>query len=348
MSARTRPRKYGWKLGDRVPIGADIWMPKDGQTWYFNIDGIYDGDKNADKTQFLFRYDYFDENRRAGKGTVSWYVIKVARSVERRGDRGDARRQVREFAGGNQDRSPRKAVIADFAKQTGNIGAMITAVLSVVFFIILLVVANTMAQSVRERTAELAVLKTLGLLGRANPRPRARRIAGHFGRRRLGGARSHVPRLSGAESFNIAMLPVFVFQRARAGTRLDPRRAARPARRRAARHLGDASEDYRRPEEELTCFAGSARPLPSRCSDVRTVPQRFGASVVALIGIAGVVVVFVSVLSIGEGFRAALVGAGSPSRAIVMRNGSESEMTSGLTGPETEIVKQAPGSGPHQ
>jgi putative ABC transport system permease protein len=76
---------------------------------------------------------------------------------------------------------------------------------------------------------------------------------------------------------------------------------------------------------------------------LRTVPQRLGASVVALIGIAGVVVVFVSVLSIGEGFRAALVGAGSPSRAIVMRNGSESEMTSGLSGPETEIIKQAPG-----
>ena len=76
---------------------------------------------------------------------------------------------------------------------------------------------------------------------------------------------------------------------------------------------------------------------------LRTIPQRFGASIVALVGIAGVVVVFVSVLSIGEGFRAALVGAGSPSRAIVMRNGSESEMTSGLTGPETDIVKQGPG-----
>ena len=76
---------------------------------------------------------------------------------------------------------------------------------------------------------------------------------------------------------------------------------------------------------------------------VRTIPQRLGASIVALIGIAGVVVVFVSVLSIGEGFRAALVGAGSPSRAIVMRNGSESEMTSGLTGPETDIIKEAPG-----
>ena len=76
---------------------------------------------------------------------------------------------------------------------------------------------------------------------------------------------------------------------------------------------------------------------------IRTVPQRLGPSVVATIGIAGVVVVFVSVLSISEGFRAALVGAGSPSRAIVLRNGSDSEMTSGLLGPETDIIKQAPG-----
>jgi putative ABC transport system permease protein len=76
---------------------------------------------------------------------------------------------------------------------------------------------------------------------------------------------------------------------------------------------------------------------------VRTIPQRLGASIVALIGIAGVVVVFVSVLSIGEGFKAALVGAGSPSRAIVMRNGSQSEMTSGLSGAEADLIKQAPG-----
>ena len=67
------------------------------------------------------------------------------------------------------------------------------------------------------------------------------------------------------------------------------------------------------------------------------------SSVVAVIGIAGVVVVLVSVLSISEGFKAAVQGTGSPNRAIVMRNGSQSEMTSGLTGPETDIVKQAPG-----
>ncbi len=76
---------------------------------------------------------------------------------------------------------------------------------------------------------------------------------------------------------------------------------------------------------------------------LRTIPQRLSSSVVAVIGIAGVVVVLVSVLSIAEGFRAALLGTGSPVRAIVLRNGSQSEMTSGLSGPETDIVKQAPG-----
>jgi len=70
---------------------------------------------------------------------------------------------------------------------------------------------------------------------------------------------------------------------------------------------------------------------------------RWLGQVVAVIGIAGVVVVLVSVLSIGVGFKAAVQGTGSPNRAIVLRNGSQSEMTSGLTGPETDIVKQAPG-----
>ncbi len=77
--------------------------------------------------------------------------------------------------------------------------------------------------------------------------------------------------------------------------------------------------------------------------NLRTVPQRFGSSAVAVVGIAGVVVVLVAVLSIAEGFRAAMVGAGAPDRAIVMRSGADSEMTSGLGGPETDIIKQAPG-----
>ena len=76
---------------------------------------------------------------------------------------------------------------------------------------------------------------------------------------------------------------------------------------------------------------------------IRNIPQRLGSSIVAIVGIAGVVIVFVAVLSIGEGFKAAMTGAGSPSRALVMRSGADSEMTSGIGGPESEIIKQAPG-----
>ena len=77
--------------------------------------------------------------------------------------------------------------------------------------------------------------------------------------------------------------------------------------------------------------------------NLRTIPQRLGSSGVAIVGIAGVVVVLVSVLSIAAGFTAAMQGSGSPSRALVMRSGADSEMTSGITGPEADVIRQAPG-----
>ncbi len=77
--------------------------------------------------------------------------------------------------------------------------------------------------------------------------------------------------------------------------------------------------------------------------NLRTIPQRLGSSGVAIVGIAGVVVVLVSVLSIAVGFTAAMRDSGSPTRAIVMRSGADSEMTSGLGGPEVDVIKQAPG-----
>ncbi len=77
--------------------------------------------------------------------------------------------------------------------------------------------------------------------------------------------------------------------------------------------------------------------------NLRTIPQRLGSSGVAIIGIAGVVIVLVSVLSIASGFTAAMQDSGSPSRALVMRSGADSEMTSGLSGTEVDVIKQAPG-----
>src|SRR5687767_2791527 len=77
--------------------------------------------------------------------------------------------------------------------------------------------------------------------------------------------------------------------------------------------------------------------------NLRTIPQRLGSSGVAVVGIAGVVIVFVSVLSIAAGFTSAMQGSGSPSRALVMRSGADSEMTSILARPEIDVIKQAPG-----
>ena len=77
--------------------------------------------------------------------------------------------------------------------------------------------------------------------------------------------------------------------------------------------------------------------------NLRTIPRRLGSSAVAVIGIAGVVIVFVAVLSMAQGFFNAMHSAGAPDRALVMRTGADDEMTSGLSGPQTDIVKQAPG-----
>jgi putative ABC transport system permease protein len=153
--------RYGWKVGDHIPIKPTIWFPKSGNVWEFNIDGIYTGEKTVDTTQFLFRYDYFDENRRNGAGTVNWIVVGVADPANAASV---AMTVDGKFANSESESktAPENAVIADFAKQTGNIGEMLTAILVVVFFTILLIVSSTMAQSVRERTNELAVLKTLG------------------------------------------------------------------------------------------------------------------------------------------------------------------------------------------
>ena len=133
----------------------------DGETWEFNLVGIYDGDKGVDKTNFFFRYDYFDENRQFGQGQVGWYIVKIgdpSRSVEM------AQTFDNMFANSAAETktTTEKGFVESFAKQIGDIGAIMIAILVAVFFTILLVVANTMAQSVRERTSELAVLKTLG------------------------------------------------------------------------------------------------------------------------------------------------------------------------------------------
>ena len=77
--------------------------------------------------------------------------------------------------------------------------------------------------------------------------------------------------------------------------------------------------------------------------NLRSIRERAGSSIVAIIGIAGVVIVFVSVLSIAEGFRAAMTKAGDPERIIVLRTGSDTEMTSGFSGEDARLIMDTPG-----
>jgi len=167
IAGRALADRFDWKIGDRIPIQATIWPRKDGsQSWEFDLVGIYDGaERGTDTTQFFFRHDFFHESRQFGSGLVGWYWVRVSDP-----DKAPevARRIDAEFANSPAETKTETegAFVQAFAKQIGNTGAIIIAVLSAVFFTILLVAGNTMAQTVRERTAELAVLKAMGFTDR--------------------------------------------------------------------------------------------------------------------------------------------------------------------------------------
>jgi len=160
--------RFGWKVGDKLPITTSIWGNKNGSdTWEFTIAGTYDAAKEGvDTTAIIFHYDYFNEARAFGQDMVGWYILRI--------DNPDRAEEISKeidalFANSPYETktSPEKAFMQGFMSQIGNIGAIFIAVVGVVFFTLLLVAGNTMAQSVRERTPEIAVLKALGF---SNPR----------------------------------------------------------------------------------------------------------------------------------------------------------------------------------
>jgi putative ABC transport system permease protein len=164
---RTTAERFGWEVGDRIPIQSQIWFSKEGgRNWEFDIVGIYDGaEQGTDLSWLFFRYDYFDESRTGGQGLVGWYTVRIA-DPERAAEVAAA--VDAEFANSSTETKtePEGAFLQGFANQVGNIGLILVAIVGAVFFTILLVAGNTMAYTVRERTNELAMLKAVGFTDR--------------------------------------------------------------------------------------------------------------------------------------------------------------------------------------
>jgi putative ABC transport system permease protein len=157
-------KQFGWKLGDSIPLQATIYPTKGSNDRTFKLVGIFrmaDRKRQGEERQLMFNWKYFDEANDYVKGQVNWFVFnlddasqatRVARAIDAMTENSDRETKTQTEQAFNQG----------FFKQFADIGLIVTAIMSAVFFTLLLLTGNTMAQSVRERVPELAVLKTIG------------------------------------------------------------------------------------------------------------------------------------------------------------------------------------------
>jgi putative ABC transport system permease protein len=165
IAGRILADKYEWEIGQKIPIGSNIFPQKDGsKAWTFDLVGIYDG-KDAEWQSATnggwINFAYYDEANQFGSGRAGVYVIKLSDP--------DQANEVATTIDAMFENSPdetktqaEKDFNIGFFRQIGDIGLIVRWILFAVFLMLLLVVGNTIAQSVRERIPELAILKTLG------------------------------------------------------------------------------------------------------------------------------------------------------------------------------------------
>jgi putative ABC transport system permease protein len=156
-------KEHGWKVGDRVPLGTSIWTTKGGSsTWMFDIVGTFDTSSyGGGFPDFYLNQDYFKENSAFGGDIVHYYLvgIKDPHQATQISKQIDALFENSSY----ETRTQTESALAQMQlKQLGDINFIVNAIVGAVLFTLLFLTANTMMQSVRERTPELAVLKTLG------------------------------------------------------------------------------------------------------------------------------------------------------------------------------------------
>jgi putative ABC transport system permease protein len=160
-------KKYGWKVGDRLPFMTNVPQQNGSTVWTFDVVGTFtDSDISSQSSNILVHYDYWNEARAAGKDTVNHFSVKIAdpRAAAMVSDAIDAR-----FA--NSPNETRSESVREMAQENlqsiGNLEFLIRAVVAAVMAALLFATATMMMQSVRERTSEIAVLKTVGFTNRA-------------------------------------------------------------------------------------------------------------------------------------------------------------------------------------
>jgi putative ABC transport system permease protein len=157
--------RFGWKIGQPLPISSEIHAKQDGDlNWQFDLVGMIDAEDPAIRGNtdvVLINVAYFDEARQSGRGKTGWYIERITDS----GRAKEISAAIDTLFVNSADETktqPEKEFAIGFAKQIGDIGALVTRILIAVFFTILILTGNTLAQSIRERIPELAILKTLG------------------------------------------------------------------------------------------------------------------------------------------------------------------------------------------
>ena len=165
IAGRNLANQYGWKIGQKVPIGSNIFPQKDGsKAWVFDLVGIYDGkdeEWQRSTTGGWINFAYFDEANQFARGLAGVYIVRLA-DPDRASEVATTIDRMFENSPDETKTQTEKDFNIGFFKQIGDIGLIVRWILFAVFFTLLLVVGNTIAQSVRERIPELAILKTLG------------------------------------------------------------------------------------------------------------------------------------------------------------------------------------------